>query len=128
MVTSVGGNLRDVSWVPMGSLKLTHWDDRLVARFFMKVSEDLVTGCWIWNAFRDPKGYGRFQYGTKDARLAYNVSYGLMVGDVPEGLELDHLCLNKACVNPYHLDSVPGAVNMRRRGDTLAHCPSGHPY
>lgn len=112
----------------MGSLKLTQWSDRLVARFFVKVSEDPVTGCWVWNAFRDPKGYGRFQYGSKDARLAYNVSYGLMVGDVPPGLELDHLCLNKACVNPYHLDPVPGAVNMRRRGDALTHCPSGHPY
>lgn len=112
----------------MGSLKPTQWSDRLVARFFAKAVEDPDAGCWVWTAFRDPKGYGRFQYGARDARLAYNVSYGLMVGDVPEGLQLDHLCRNTGCVNPYHLEPVPPGVNKRRAGDAITHCPSGHPY
>jgi hypothetical protein len=111
----------------MGSLKTVDWSDRLVGRFFAKVAED-EGGCWIWTAYRDPKGYGRFQYGAKDARLAYSVSYGLLVGQVPEGLELDHLCRVKACVNPYHLDPVPLQVNMRRRAGLKTHCPQGHPY
>ncbi len=112
----------------MGSLKATRWDGRLVARFFAKVAEDRATGCWVWTAFRDRKGYGKFQYGTKDNRLAYNVSYGLMVGEVPEGLELDHLCRNTSCVNPYHLEPVPPCVNKRRATAVITHCPSGHPY
>ena len=111
----------------MGSLKPTQWNDRLVARFFAKVREDSA-GCWIWTAFRDRKGYGKFQYGVVDARLAYNVSYGLMVGDVPEGLQLDHLCRNTSCVNPYHLDPVPPGVNKRRAMEVVTHCPSGHLY
>lgn len=112
----------------MGSLKRVEWSDRTVARFFAKVDEDPITGCWNWTAFCDPKGYGRFQYGARDARLAYNVSYGLMVGEVPEGLELDHLCRNNRCVNPYHLELVTSAVNMQRRAGLKTHCPSGHPY
>ncbi|WP_415925441.1 HNH endonuclease [Streptomyces sp. ME19-01-6] len=77
---------------------------------------------------RDPKGYGRFQYATRDQRLAYRVSYGLMVGEIPEALQLDHLCRNTGCVNPYHLEPVTAAVNKARAAEAKTHCPSGHPY
>lgn len=108
--------------------KPVHWSPRLVERFFSKAEEDPQTGCWNWLRLTDKKGYGRFQYGTKDQRLAYNVSYGLMIGDIPEGLQLDHLCRNTACINPYHLEPVTGAVNMARAGAAKTHCPSGHSY
>jgi hypothetical protein len=100
----------------------------LVDRFMAKVVLRLATDCWIWTGFRDPKGYGRFQYGTRDARLAYHVSYGLFVGEVPDGLQLDHTCRNTCCVNPWHLEPVTGAINAARAATARTHCPQRHPY
>lgn len=108
--------------------KQVAWDPRLVARFFAKAEEDTATGCWNWTALKDKKGYGRFEYATKDQRLAYAVSYGLLISEVPVGLQLDHLCRNTSCVNPYHLEPVTGAVNMARAAAVKTACPSGHPY
>ena len=67
------------------------------------------------------------------AKKAHRVSWELLVGPIPEGLELDHLCRNHGCVNPDHLEPVTHAVNVRRgRGGTSwaqkKHCPQGHPY
>lgn len=109
-------------------MKPVVWSERVVARFFEKVREDPISGCWNWTAFKDPKGYGRFQYGTADARLAYNVSYGLFIGNVPDELQLDHLCRNTSCVNPWHLEPVTGTVNQERRRGVRTRCPHGHEY
>lgn len=68
-------------------------------------------GCWIWTASRDRRGYGRF-----DRKLAHRTAYQLLVGDIPDGLELDHLCRTPACVNPEHLEPVTHAENVRRAG------------
>ncbi|MEU3219995.1 HNH endonuclease signature motif containing protein [Streptomyces sp. NPDC006971] len=109
------------------------------SRFWAKVSGGNVDTCWEWTAYRDPNGYGRFSIGGRAGQMegAHRVAYQLMVGDIPAGLELDHLCRNPSCVNPWHLEPVPHAVNSRRssagqanaaRQRAVTHCPHGHPY
>lgn len=96
-------------------------------------------GCWMWCAALDAHGYGRFGIrGVTRAdwrmRLAHRVSYETYVGPIPEGLDLDHLCRNRACVNPAHLEPVSRSENLRRSplmgAAALAktHCPRGHEY
>lgn len=109
-------------------MKPVEYSDRIAARFMNKVAKDAETGCWNWLGFKDPKGYGRFQYGAKDARVAHQIAYGLWVGHMADGLQLDHLCRNTSCVNPEHLEAVTGAENMRRATGLRTHCPQGHQY
>lgn len=82
--------------------------------------------CWEWTGYVDRAGYGlvRFDGSTTTAHRAV---YRMLVGPVPDGLELDHLCRNRACVNPDHVEPVTHAVNVARRrlafSDT---CANGH--
>jgi len=116
----------------MGCRKLPRRDIR--ERFMEKVSVVAETGCWEWLGYRE-NGYGRFSVSTASlSQKAHRVSYELHVGPIPEGLTLDHLCRNRACVNPAHLEPVPFATNVLRGESPPAsnarktHCPKGHPY
>lgn len=84
-------------------------------------------GCWFWLGATNCDGYGVVGPGVMTHRLAYE----LMVGDIPEGLELDHLCRNRACANPHHLEPVCHAENLRRSRDNQQrpyqrYCRNGH--
>lgn len=94
--------------------------------------------CWIWQLAVDEDGYGQmmigaWQTGKVRCARAYRVAYEEFVGDVPEGLELDHLCRVTRCCNPAHLEAVTHRINAQR-GDqgkwqkVKTHCPKGHPY
>jgi len=80
-------------------------------RFWPKV--DASGDCWVWVAYRDPNGYGSF-YRDGGPTYAHRVAWELLVGSIPEGLVIDHLCKNPPCVNPDHLEPVPQRVNVLR--------------
>lgn len=93
-----------------------------------KIRPNPVTGCWEWIAGLTGHGYGQLWWGKRN-RSAHIVTYELLVGRVPAGRQLDHLCRMTACVRPDHLEPVTGRTNVRRgRRPWKTHCPSGHPY
>lgn len=69
--------------------------------------------CWTWTGAVQSKGYGSFGYEGR-TWSSHKLAYVLLVGPVPDGLELDHLCLNQLCCNPWHLEPVTGTENRRR--------------
>lgn len=96
----------------------------------------LVTesGCWEWQGARQDRGYGVLTVLGYQIRT-HRYFYESLVGPVPDGLELDHLCRNPPCVNPEHLEPVTHAENMRRYSESHvnsfpslenSHCPHGH--
>lgn len=100
-------------------------------RFWAKV--DKTETCWLWTAGLNRHGYGQFKLNGR-TRTAHRLAYEWLVGEIPEGLHLDHLCRVRHCVNPDHLEPVTCRVNLLR-GETLqarnaakTHCPQGHPY
>lgn len=91
--------------------------------------QDLVPGeCWLWTG-SNVKGYGRVTIAHK-GRSLHRVVYERMVGPIPDGLHIDHLCRQPPCCNPAHLEPVTPLVNVRRGvgHGSETHCPQGHDY
>lgn len=103
----------------------------LMDRWLEKV--EITDGCWLWSAFRNQHGYGMIRDEGRVVR-AHRVAYEAFRGPVPKGLELDHLCRNRACVRPSHLEAVSHAVNMRRGAGVAglnaakSTCVNGHVF
>lgn len=103
-------------------------------RFWSKVSGGDVDTCWVWTAsINKATGYGHFGVSASKFVVAHRFSYEFLRAEIPAGLQIDHLCRNRACVNPWHLEPVtprvnvlrstnPAAVNARRES-----CVNGHP-
>lgn len=70
--------------------------------------------CWEWTGAKSSAGYGEIATGNHTPRLAHVVMYELLVGPVPAGMELDHLCRKPSCVEVYHLEPVTHRENLRR--------------
>lgn len=110
-------------------------DPSLTNDEFYRFTEKFTMGddCWQWHAGKQGKGYGVFKAGGRQ-QMAHRVSYSEFVGEIPEGLQLDHLCRNTSCVRPSHLEPVTSKENLRRGTSPSAlngqksECPNGHPY
>ena len=94
-----------------------------IDRFLAKV--DKTDSCWNWTACCKPAGYGQFRYKSQMV-FAHRYSYSVFVGDLIEGLTIDHLCSNRKCVNPEHLEQVTQQENVSRARRKITHCPHGH--
>lgn len=109
----------------MSRKAVPEWD-----RFWPKV--DASGDCWEWTAGRHTNGYALFR--SANSNLAHRWVWTTLVGPIPEGLNIDHLCRNRICVNPDHLEVVEPAVNTMRGTGLMAmnarktHCKRGHEF
>ena len=115
------------------SRKIRSLAEALVDRW----TPDPATGCWVWNGKPNKQGYGQTKVGGRNGSviLAHLAVWRHLVGPVPDGLVLDHLCRRPLCVNPEHLEPVTDRVNVVVRGTGVTaqnarktHCPKHHPY
>lgn len=103
----------------------------LIDRFLEKV--ELTATCWLWKASTKARGYGRLLFDGKGLP-AHRAAYLLFVGPPPDDLVADHLCRNRACVNPWHIEFVSPRTNCIRGISSPAmnarktHCKNGHPF
>lgn len=96
-------------------------------RLFRMLSDQ--NGCWVHRS-PDRAGYGRI-WASDRLQYAHRYAYERIRGQIPSGLVVDHLCRNRACCNPWHMDIVTQRVNCQRgerSGPRVTHCKRGHEY
>lgn len=87
----------------------------------------LTDGCWLWLGEVDKDGYGKHRiFGRR--WMVHRLVYEQVVGEIPDGLVLDHLCNVRNCCRPEHLEPVTTRENVLRWARKITHCPQGHPY
>ena len=106
--------------------------DLLPERIAKRITVD-ANGCWIWRGTLTRDGYGKARVGSSMVRL-HRFTYESLLGSIPDGLHIDHLCRVRSCCNPLHLEPVTNRVNVLR-GDTIpaahaaaSHCKRGHEF
>lgn len=103
----------------------------IIADPLERVFSQLEMGeCWVFTGRKTPNGYGTVYHNGKP-KVTHRFMYEKFVGPIPEGLQLDHLCRNRACCRPAHLEPVTHAENLRRgrhAGREKTSCPKGHAY
>lgn len=83
-------------------------------------------GCWLWTGYKDREGYGRCWYKRRKYGV-HRLFYEIFVGQIPEGMTVDHVCFITACCNPEHLRLLSALDNARRQRSALkVHCKNGH--
>lgn len=107
-----------------------HTHEQTVASFMSLMFEDKKTGCWEWFGNTNKKGYGLFRLNGR-MMAAHRAAYILFIAPFPEGMLADHLCRNRGCVNPKHIEPVTPQENTLRGRSfqrEKTHCPQGHQY
>ena len=112
-------------------LRARAYNDSFRKTFWSRVEKTAT--CWLWRGYRSGSGYGAINLNRR-SHCAHRLAYTFLVGPIPDGLELDHLCRNRLCVNPAHLEPVTTRENVLRGNGPAAqharktHCVNGHPY
>lgn len=101
--------------------------ERLAARSAPATTLHNGTACIEWRGTRTPGGYGQMSVDNRH-QYVHRLAWELTHGPIPSGLQIDHLCRNRACLNPDHLEPVTGEENTRRAAAAVEACPQGHPY
>lgn len=114
--------------------------DKLPKRFRDKFIINKDTDCWEWKAEITHDGYGRYCYKYR-RYMSHRFSYEIMIGPIPEGLQIDHLCRNRSCCNPEHLEAVtckenlsrglgcmPGVIVSANKRKAKIHCKYSHEF
>lgn len=106
---------------------------RFRARLLGRSTRDPHTQCLVWQGAADRHGYGKVNYKGRTEQV-HRIAYKVLVGHIPDGLTLDHLCRTPRCWNTFHLQPVTMAVNLARgngigvRNARKTHCPRNHEY
>lgn len=93
-----------------------------------------MTDCWQWLGYTRPNGYGLTKDQQGKTVYSHREFYRLFIGEIPSGLTIDHLCKNKNCVNPDHMEPVTLRENILRSDGVTArkarqtHCKNGHAF
>lgn len=118
------------------------FDDTTLERFWAKVDKNgplpsynpSLGPCWFWLGAINHDGYGTFYISRRGTEKAHRLAYKFTIGQIPEGLQLDHLCRVRCCVNPSHVEVVTNRTNVLRGVGLTAqwarqtHCINGHPF